>query len=310
MCTLWHWLWNALSQGHDIPLGHGLWPWRYDLRSMLRHTHQTWTSIVWNIQIRHDSKELLPGHRLWLCEHCNLDLRDITLGQIMTNLCFMDNDCVKYYPDQTWVDLLQCLIYFLLSLWRIGPWTSPLHSVLRSATLLASVQTKRKITDSVLWQKPLHQQKIYSVNQSSFRLRSSRSLHSSYPCFFWSSYLTFSFWSPWESYPCMIGLVRPSSIHDFPFLSPFLHHAALILGEKGRYQTQSYDKSPYTNRNVKRAKWKHKQRHKKIDNTAVADRRRTVSWSNYGHSTGVVNLVYGPNLPTPRNSRVIKRTHV
>ena len=26
--------------------------------------------------------------------------------------------------------------------------------------------------------------------------------------------------------------------------------------------------------------------------------------------TGVVNLVYGPNLPTPRNSRVIKMTHV
>ena len=36
----------------------------------------------------------------------------------------------------------------------------------------------------------------------------------------------------------------------------------------------------------------------------------TVSWSNYGHPTGVVNLVYEPNLPTPRNSRVIKRTHV
>ena len=49
---------------------------------------------------------------------------------------------------------------------------------------------------------------------------------------------------------------------------------------------------------------------KKFDYTAVANRLRTVSWSNYGHPTGVVNLVYGPNLPTPRNSRVIKRTHV
>ena len=49
---------------------------------------------------------------------------------------------------------------------------------------------------------------------------------------------------------------------------------------------------------------------KKFDDTAVADRLRTVSWSNCGHLTGVVNLVYGPNLPTPRNSRVIKRTHV
>ena len=49
---------------------------------------------------------------------------------------------------------------------------------------------------------------------------------------------------------------------------------------------------------------------RKFDYTAVADRLRTVSWSNYGHPTGVFNLVYGPNLPTPRNSRVIKRTHV
>ena len=34
--------------------------------------------------------------------------------------------------------------------------------------------------------------------------------------------------------------------------------------EKWRDLTQSYDKSPYTNRNVKRAKWQHKQRHKKV----------------------------------------------
>ena len=59
-----------------------------------------------------------------------------------------------------------------------------------------------------------------------------------------------------------------------------------ITREKGRYLThdQSYDKSPYTNRNVKRAKWQHKQRHKKFDHTAVTDRLRTVSWSKYGTS--------------------------
>ena len=39
----------------------------------------------------------------------------------------------------------------------------------------------------------------------------------------------------------------------------------IIQREKGRDLTQSYDKSPYTNRNVKRAKWQHKQRHKKFD---------------------------------------------
>ena len=36
---------------------------------------------------------------------------------------------------------------------------------------------------------------------------------------------------------------------------------------------------------------------KKFDYIAVADRLRTVILSNYGHPTGVVNMVYGPNLP-------------
>ena len=58
--------------------------------------------------------------------------------------------------------------------------------------------------------------------------------------------------------------------------------------KKGKYLTQSY--IPFTNRNVKMAKWQHKQRHKKVilqsgtkkfDYRAVADRLRTVSWSNW-----------------------------
>ena len=37
-----------------------------------------------------------------------------------------------------------------------------------------------------------------------------------------------------------------------------------VLREKGRDLTQSYDKSPYANRYVKRAKWQHKKRRKKV----------------------------------------------
>ena len=40
--------------------------------------------------------------------------------------------------------------------------------------------------------------------------------------------------------------------------------AQYIWKQKGDL-TQSYDKSPYTNRNVKREKWQHKQSHKKFD---------------------------------------------
>ena len=38
---------------------------------------------------------------------------------------------------------------------------------------------------------------------------------------------------------------------------------------------------------------------KKFEYTAVADRLRTVSWSIYGHPTGVVNLFTGPTFPLP-----------
>ena len=44
---------------------------------------------------------------------------------------------------------------------------------------------------------------------------------------------------------------------------------------------------------------------KKFDYTAVVRQLMTVSWSNYGHLTGVLYRFYRPNLPTHRNSCVI-----
>ena len=71
------------------------------------------------------------------------------------------------------------------------------------------------------------------------------------------------------------------------------------LRQKGGDLTQSYDKSPYTNRNVKRQSDNTINATKKFDETAIAERLRTVSSSNYSHPTGVVNLVYGPTFPLP-----------
>ena len=41
-------------------------------------------------------------------------------------------------------------------------------------------------------------------------------------------------------------------------------NALRVRRQKGGDLTQSYDKSPYTNSNVKRAKRQHKQHHKKV----------------------------------------------
>ena len=56
--------------------------------------------------------------------------------------------------------------------------------------------------------------------------------------------------------------------------------------------TPSYDKIPYTHRKNKKTTWQHKKRHQNFDYTTIADRLRTVSWSNSSHPTGVVKPVY------------------
>ena len=47
-----------------------------------------------------------------------------------------------------------------------------------------------------------------------------------------------------------------------------------------------------------------------FDYTAVEDRFRTVSWSKYSHPTGKVTFINGADLPTPHNSRAIRRMHI
>ena len=54
------------------------------------------------------------------------------------------------------------------------------------------------------------------------------SLHSSSPRFFGSSSLTFSFWSPCQSYPRMLGLVHPQNM-PYPFPSFFSLPCCLLV---------------------------------------------------------------------------------
>ena len=42
-----------------------------------------------------------PHTDFGLCVPCDFDLRDMTFGQVMTHPWIKDNNCVKYYPDQT-----------------------------------------------------------------------------------------------------------------------------------------------------------------------------------------------------------------
>ena len=69
-----------------------------------------------------------------------------------------------------------------------------------------------------------------------------------------------------------------------------------VSREKGQDLTQSYDKSPCTNRPLQKVTT-HK-RNKNVDYTTIAGRFRTVSWSNNNYPTGEVKPVYGiPTFP-------------
>ena len=51
-------------------------------------------------------------------------------------------------------------------------------------------------------------------------------------------------------------------------------------------------KTPTPTEQSKKATWQHKNATKNFDYTTIADRLRTVSWSNSSHPTGVVKPVY------------------
>ena len=75
--------------------------------------------------------------------------------------------------------------------------------------------------------------------------------------------------------------------------------------------TESYGKSLYTNRNLKKAKWQHKNATKKFDYPAILDGRRTESWRFCSHQTGMfIQPCLGPNLPTNHNICNPKDTHL
>ena len=57
-------------------------------------------------------------------------------------------------------------------------------------------------------------------------------------------------------------------------------YSNLIQREKEGDLTQSYDKTPYTNRKFENQRTTHTNATKNFDYTTIADRLRTVSWSN------------------------------
>ena len=72
---------------------------------------------------------------------------------------------------------------------------------------------------------------------------------------------------------------------------------------KGWDLTQSYDKSPHTHRKTQKQGDNTKNATKIVDYTTIADRLRTVSWSNNRHPTDVVKPVYERStLPLTANS--------
>ena len=104
-------------------------------------------------------------------------------------------------------------------------------------------------------------------------------------------------------YKQMFVIQSPEDMRNFG--TTFLKYSTQMYmqDKKGRDLTQSYDKSHYTNRNVKRAKWQNKQRQKSSITQCL---RQPVGVTTATQLVWLTGLL--ARLATPRNSRVIKRT--
>ena len=115
----------------------------------------------------------------------------------------------------------------------------------------------------------------------------SKEIHKSCACFQHANMTKESIWS---------GICMLKQAHDLCVSLLFVQcrHIPIckINREKGRDLTQSCDKNHYTHRAIQKATWQHQNATKNFDYTTIADRLRTVSWSNSSHPTGVVKPVY------------------
>ena len=87
----------------------------------------------------------------------------------------------------------------------------------------------------------------------------------------------------------IIGIIQQSTTID--------RSAFKIRGEEKRDLTQSYDKSPYTNRKFNNQLTTQK-RHQNFDYSTIVDRLRMVRWSNNGQQLDMVKSLKGcPTVP-------------
>ena len=113
-------------------------------------------------------------------------------------------------------------------------------------------------------------------------------------------------WSPSSNWIEVMEPIRNKCDHHWRHIcpnninvccKPRVLHRYKISWEKGRDLTQSYDKSQCTNRNVKRAKWQHKQRQK----NSITQRLRTDLWRSVGVTTATqlewLTWFMGPTFP-------------
>ena len=113
---------------------YALWPCplRHDLGLRSWYILGSWTIIVFIniIQIKHCSKEWWPGHRFWLCVHCDLDLRlrvmtltqgyDTPLdhGQQLCEILSRSNMAVRSYCTDTDFGYV-CTVTLILEIWPV-----------------------------------------------------------------------------------------------------------------------------------------------------------------------------------------------
>ena len=103
MCVLWHW------------------SWRYD--------YITWKSFGWNVfQVQNCNKVLMPDTIFYHAGNVSLTW-EICLSKIMLETLLIDNNCLKYHPDLSSMEVVNvanklvkiylCTVTFIWMMWPL-----------------------------------------------------------------------------------------------------------------------------------------------------------------------------------------------
>ena len=134
------WLWGVMARTRILGMC-ALWPWprRYYIGSRSWLALGSWTTILWKLSRSNlEVRSYGPDPDFWYVYTVTLTLEIWIWVKVNTHPWVMDNNCVKYHPDQTWQwgimartgILATCALWPLPWRYDLASWTTSVQNII------------------------------------------------------------------------------------------------------------------------------------------------------------------------------------